>query len=68
MTAQPTVHRTEFFKNRHSGVWKAVCTCGWFHIGGSVDVQNRAAVHDLGEEEWIAADPKAPKPDIMAAS
>jgi hypothetical protein len=49
------VHITTFERNRRTGMWRATCTCGWFHTCQSADeVQERAATHDL---EWIEDEP-----------
>ena len=56
-------HDVRFERNRRDGSARAVCTCGWFHLGLTLaECQERAAVHDL---DW---EPVAPEPANAAVA
>jgi hypothetical protein len=45
-------HKVLFYRNPISGVFRAVCSCGWSLTDANADwVRGRAAVHDLMEGE-----------------
>lgn len=44
-------HSVTFERNRHTRLWRARCSCGWFMVGDQSEVQTRAAGHDM---EWEA--------------
>lgn len=44
------IHNVSFALNQRTGLWRAVCSCGWSWISGDRDRLNtRAANHDFGE-------------------
>lgn len=51
-----TTHTVTFQRNTRSGHWRAICSCGWFHIGTQTEVHERAAGHDV---EWVD-EPESP--------
>ena len=54
-----TEHNVIFQRNQRTGMWRALCTCGWMWSGFREDVKTRAATHDM---DWQVADPNEPEP------
>lgn len=51
------IHEVQFHKNRQSGVFRAMCTCGWTDFFSSLDqAQSRAAGHEIDQWECVPAD------------
>lgn len=48
-------HSVKFERNRRTGMWRAICTCGWGWAGFQDDVTTRAATHDM---DWQPAEPE----------
>ena len=54
------MHKVQFYRNRFlENVWKAECSCGWWHVGTRTEVECRAGTHDISEWEEVRPIPAA---------
>lgn len=53
-------HTTEFHRNRETGLYRGLCSCGWVKFGTLVECQTAAAAHDMA---WEPVMPEAARPE-----
>ena len=47
----PGMHSLVFQRNRSTGDFRAMCTCGWARVGrDEKSIRNQAATHDI---DWV---------------